>query len=126
LPLTPAVISQRGYVAVTASAASFAHAPQMSAYAASKAALEAMCNSLRLEVAHHGVQVASVHPTWIEFVYLAHALRPLMTTPMFERDQLKVAPEIERVFQQEVCERGVAGASMSDRVAAQLEHAGAT
>lgn len=62
----PAVISQRGYVAVTASAASFAHAPQMSAYAATKAAVEAMCNSPRTEVAHHGVQVASVHPSWID------------------------------------------------------------
>ena len=174
----PAVIAQRGYVAVTASAASFAHAPQMSAYAASKAAVEAMCNSLRTEVTHHGVQVASVHPTWIDtdmvreadelpsfallrasmrppfkrtypldravkdivagfekrrrrictpkFVYLAHALRPLMTTQMFERDQLKVAPEMERIFQQEVAERGVAGASISDRVAAQLDHASAT
>lgn len=38
----PAVIAQRGYVAVTASLASFAHAPHMSACCATKAAVEAM------------------------------------------------------------------------------------
>jgi hypothetical protein len=61
----PAVIDARGYVAVTASLASFAQAPGMSSYSASKAAVEAMCNSLRLELAHHGVDVATIHPTWI-------------------------------------------------------------
>jgi NAD(P)-dependent dehydrogenase (short-subunit alcohol dehydrogenase family) len=62
----PAVIEARGYVAVTASLASFAQAPGMSSYSASKAAVEAMCNSLRLELAHHGVDVATIHPTWID------------------------------------------------------------
>ena len=46
----PAVIAARGYVAVTASLASFAHAPGMSAYAASKAGVEAMSNALRIEL----------------------------------------------------------------------------
>ena len=62
----PAVIAQRGYVAVTASLASFAHGPYMSAYCATKAGVEAMANSLRIEVAHHGVNVATIHPTWID------------------------------------------------------------
>lgn len=62
----PAIIDQRGYVAVTCSVASFAHPPGLSAYAASKAGAEAMCNSLRAEVAHLGVGVGSVHPTWID------------------------------------------------------------
>jgi NAD(P)-dependent dehydrogenase (short-subunit alcohol dehydrogenase family) len=62
----PAVIEARGYVAVTASLASFAQAPGLSSYGASKAAVEAMCNSLRLELAHHGVEVATIHPTWID------------------------------------------------------------
>ena len=62
----PAVIEQRGYVAVTASLASFAHGPYMSAYCATKAAVEAMANSVRTEVAHHGVDVATIHPTWID------------------------------------------------------------
>lgn len=61
----PAVIERRGYVAVTASLASFAPSPYMSAYAAAKAGVEAMCNALRIEVAHHGVDVATIHPSWI-------------------------------------------------------------
>jgi NAD(P)-dependent dehydrogenase (short-subunit alcohol dehydrogenase family) len=62
----PALIAARGYVAVTASLASFAHAPGMSAYAASKAGVEAMCNALRIELASHGVAVGTIHPTWID------------------------------------------------------------
>ena len=171
----PAVIEQRGYVAVTASLASFAHGPYMSAYCASKAGVEAMANSLRLEVAHHGVDVATIHPTWIDtdmvreaedrptfqrlrgalrppfnktypveravrdivggfeqrrrricvprFVYLAHALRPLLTTRLMERDQLAIAPEVERLFRQELAEWGREGASVSERTAKQLARA---
>ena len=171
----PAVIEQRGYVAVTASLASFAHGPYMSAYCATKAAIEAMANSVRIEVAHHGVDVATIHPTWIDtdmvreaddlatfqllrgalrppfkktypveravrdivagfeqrrrricvprFVYLAHALRPLLTTRLMERDQLAIAPELERSFRQELVERGPERASLSERTANQLTHA---
>ena len=38
----------------------------MAAYAASKAAVEQFANCLRLEVAHKGVKVGSVHPGWID------------------------------------------------------------
>ncbi len=171
----PSVIEQRGYVAVTASVASFGHAPGMSAYSASKAGVEAMCNSLRTEVAHLGVAVGSIHPTWIDtdmvregeseqrafqtlraamrppfsrtyplqravddivagfearhrrictprFVRIAHVLRPLLTSSFFERDQLAAAPELTRLFEEEIGERGAEGASVSERVASQLEH----
>lgn len=169
------VIARRGFVAVTASAASFGHAPGMSAYSASKAGVEAMCNSLRTEVAHLGVGVASIHPTWIDtdmvregeaeqrafhrlreamrppfgrtyplqravddivagleerrrrictprFVQIAHVLRPALTTRFFERDQLAAVPDLTRLFEEDVRERGVEGASVSERVSAQLEH----
>lgn len=68
----PSLIARGGQVAVSASAASFGHAPGMSAYAASKAAAEAMCNSWRVELAHHGVAVTCIHPLWV-------------TTPMVEQ-----------------------------------------
>jgi hypothetical protein len=55
-----------------------------------------------------------------KFVYIAHALRPLLTTPIMERDQLAIAPEMERAFRQDLAERGVEGASASDRVADQV------
>jgi NAD(P)-dependent dehydrogenase (short-subunit alcohol dehydrogenase family) len=61
----PAVLAQRGYVLVTASIASFAHPPCMSSYAASKAAVEAMCNAWRIELAAHAVRVGAVHASWV-------------------------------------------------------------
>ncbi|WP_100467206.1 SDR family NAD(P)-dependent oxidoreductase [Mycobacteroides abscessus] len=61
----PAIIENCGYVAFTASWASFAHSPGHSAYAAAKAGLEAMANSLRSEVADQGVRVGVFHPGWI-------------------------------------------------------------
>jgi len=44
---------------------------------------------------------------------------------VFERDQVAAAPEITRLFEQELAERGAEGASVSERVATQLapEHA---
>jgi NAD(P)-dependent dehydrogenase (short-subunit alcohol dehydrogenase family) len=68
----PQLIARRGQIAVSASAASLGHSPGMSAYAASKAAAEAMCDSWRIELAHHGVDVTCIHPLWV-------------TTPMVER-----------------------------------------
>jgi NAD(P)-dependent dehydrogenase (short-subunit alcohol dehydrogenase family) len=61
----PAVLQSKGYVVVTASVASFAHPPAMSAYAASKAAVEAMCNAWRIELAAHGVRVGAIHASWV-------------------------------------------------------------
>jgi NAD(P)-dependent dehydrogenase (short-subunit alcohol dehydrogenase family) len=61
----PAVQKQRGHVAITASAASFVNAPCMSAYSATKAGAEAMCNSMRIELAHHGVTVSAIYPSWV-------------------------------------------------------------
>ncbi len=68
----PQLIERHGQIAVSASAASLGHAPVMSAYAASKAAVEAMCDSWRIELDHHGVAVTCIHPLWV-------------TTPMVER-----------------------------------------
>jgi NAD(P)-dependent dehydrogenase (short-subunit alcohol dehydrogenase family) len=169
----PAVIAQRGYVAVTASMASLAHPPAMSAYAATKAGVEAMCNALRVEVAHLGVDVSTIHPTWIDtdlvresqdslrsyqrlreamrppfsrthpveravrdivagferrrrriwsprVMQVAHAMRPALTTRAFERDWRTAAPEISRLFEAEIGERGLAGASVSERVGRQM------
>ena len=61
----PAIMQQHGYVLINASSSSFAHPPVMSAYAASKSAVEAMGNSLRIEMAAHGVGVGVVHAGWV-------------------------------------------------------------
>lgn len=62
----PAVMAQRGYVLATASVSSFAHTPAVSSYAASKAAIEAMCNCWRIELAAHGVGVGLVYASWVQ------------------------------------------------------------
>jgi NAD(P)-dependent dehydrogenase (short-subunit alcohol dehydrogenase family) len=62
----PSVIDRRGYVLIVSSLAAFAPAPGMAPYDAAKAAVEHFANSLRLEVAHHGVDVGSAHMSWID------------------------------------------------------------
>jgi len=62
----PEILRSRGYVLVTASVSSFAHPPAMSAYAASKAAVEAMCNAWRIELAAHDVRVGVIHASWVK------------------------------------------------------------
>ncbi len=57
----PAVMQVRGYVLINASVSAFAHPPVVSAYAASKSAVEAMGNSWRIELASHGVDVGVVY-----------------------------------------------------------------
>jgi NAD(P)-dependent dehydrogenase (short-subunit alcohol dehydrogenase family) len=61
----PALMRQQGYVLINASVSSFAHPPAMSAYAASKAAVEAMGNVLRLELQSHGVDVGVMYAGWV-------------------------------------------------------------
>ncbi|MGN6608164.1 MAG: SDR family oxidoreductase [Jatrophihabitans sp.] len=62
----PSVIERRGYVLVVSSLAAFAAAPGLAAYNASKAGVEHFGNALRLEVAHHGVDVGTAHMSWID------------------------------------------------------------
>jgi len=62
----PHVVARRGYVLQVASLAAFAHAPFMAAYAASKAGVEALADSLRTEVAHLGVGVGVAYFSWID------------------------------------------------------------
>ncbi len=57
----PAVLERRGYVLVVSSLAAFAAAPGMAPYDASKAGVEQFANTLRLELAHRGVDVGSAH-----------------------------------------------------------------
>ena len=62
----PHVIERRGYVLPVASVAAAIHAPGISAYAASKAAVEALGNALRAEVAHLGVRTGVAYFSWID------------------------------------------------------------
>jgi NAD(P)-dependent dehydrogenase (short-subunit alcohol dehydrogenase family) len=163
-----AVIEARGHVAITASLASIAHAPTLSAYTASKAGVEAFGDALRIEVAHQGVTVAGLHPTWIAtnmvldadaeseafrclreslrpplsrtypldaivgpiadafaarssrvflpgWVRGAHLLRAAVNNPALLRDQLKAAPEMRRLFQEQAEREGNEHAALGSR-----------
>jgi NAD(P)-dependent dehydrogenase (short-subunit alcohol dehydrogenase family) len=62
----PSVIDRRGYVLVVSSLAAYAAGPGLAPYNAAKAAVEHFANALRLEVAHHGIDVGSAHMSWID------------------------------------------------------------
>lgn len=62
----PQIVERRGYVLVVSSMAAIVHAPGMAAYSASKAGAEALGNSLRGELAHHGVGVGVGYFSWID------------------------------------------------------------
>jgi NAD(P)-dependent dehydrogenase (short-subunit alcohol dehydrogenase family) len=61
----PHVIERRGYVLVIASVSAIVQPPLMAPYSASKAAVEALGNTLRIEMKHLGVDVGIAYFAWI-------------------------------------------------------------
>lgn len=57
----PSIIERRGYVLIVSSVAGVVHGPLLGAYAASKAAVEALADSLRIELAPRGTAVGCVY-----------------------------------------------------------------
>ena len=74
---TPYLERSRGHVVVVASALSFMSLPAMASYGASKAGVEMLAMAYRQEVAHLGVTVSLVHPSWIETDLVKGAERDL-------------------------------------------------
>ena len=62
----PQIVERKGYVLIVASMAAIFHPPGMAAYSASKAGAEALGNSLRGELAHHGARVGVGYFSWID------------------------------------------------------------
>ena len=62
----PSVIDRRGYVLVVSSLAAYAPIAGSACYSLAKAGGEHFANALRLEVAHHGVDVGTAHMSWID------------------------------------------------------------
>lgn len=63
---TPHLERTSGHASVIASALSFLALPGMSSYAASKAGAEMLALTYRQEVAHLGITVGLVHPSWLQ------------------------------------------------------------
>ncbi|HEV3000693.1 MAG TPA: short-chain dehydrogenase/reductase [Solirubrobacteraceae bacterium] len=62
----PHLLASRGYLLINASMAQLVNAfPLMGSYAAAKAGVEALGNTLRLELRHHGVDVGVAYFSWI-------------------------------------------------------------
>jgi len=106
----PALMQQRGYVLINSSVSAFAHPPAMSAYAASKSAVEAMGNVLRIELAAHGVGVGVMYAGWVSTPLVAEgALHPgfvrlRSTMPSFLNKETS-AQETARVIVQAMAQR---------------------
>lgn len=64
-PALPQIIANGGYVLITASIYAFANGVINSPYAASKAAVESLGRSLRLELAAEGASAGVLYPGWI-------------------------------------------------------------
>jgi NAD(P)-dependent dehydrogenase (short-subunit alcohol dehydrogenase family) len=58
------VVKRKGYLMAISSMAAFSQSPLQASYTGSKAAVWAICNSIRLELRHMDVGVGSVHPTF--------------------------------------------------------------
>ncbi len=62
----PTLVERGGYALLVSSLSSFLPAPGMTAYTASKAGVENLAHSLRMELAHQGVAVGCAHMSWID------------------------------------------------------------
>src|SRR3954471_9048248 len=62
----PHLVASRGYALPVASVAALAHSPVLSAYSASKAAVEAFADCIRVELKPHGVDVGCAYFSWID------------------------------------------------------------
>uniref|UniRef100_UPI00201679EB SDR family NAD(P)-dependent oxidoreductase n=1 Tax=Rhodococcus opacus TaxID=37919 RepID=UPI00201679EB len=63
---TPHLQRSRGHVLIVASALSFTSIGGLASYGASKAGVESLALAYRAEVAHLGITVGLVHPSWID------------------------------------------------------------
>jgi NAD(P)-dependent dehydrogenase (short-subunit alcohol dehydrogenase family) len=111
----PALRKARGRVVIVGSIAGRSALPFLGAYAISKFALEAMADSLRLELAADGIEVSLVEPGTIA--------TPIWTKPQPLADAVseRYRPHLEK-FRALAAARA-ASAAPPDRVAQAIEHA---
>lgn len=101
----PSIMATRGYVLVSASVSSFSHPPGVSAYAASKSAVEAMCNSWRIELAAHGVDIGVIHASWVRTALVDEGAMH----PGFRRLREAVPWPLSQVISSERAARAIVG-----------------
>lgn len=62
----PHLVQSKGYLLIISSGFAAAPGPALSAYALSKSAVESLARSLRIEVAHHGVDVGVAYYSFLD------------------------------------------------------------
>lgn len=90
----PQIVERQGYVLIVASMAAILHSAGMAAYSASKAGAEALGNSLRGELAGHGVHVGVGYFSWID----TEMVRGADGQPAFGPMRAKLPPPMNRTY----------------------------
>ena len=90
----PQLLDTGGHYLQIASLASIGAAPMMSAYCASKSGVEALCHSLRAEVAPRGVGVGIAYLNWIDTDMIRDADRH----PVLRELRAHMPPPARRTF----------------------------
>jgi short-subunit dehydrogenase len=106
----PHLADSRGYALLLASIASFVPLPGAASYAASKAGVDSLAASLRLELAQYGVDVGTVHPSWIDTDLVRKSEADL---PSFKKFRAQLPWPANTTTSVEVCARALAGAVAS-------------
>src|SRR5204862_2080542 len=90
----PHVAHPNGYFLLTASLAAALHLPLMSAYCASKAAVESLGDSLRIELKHTGARVGVAYYAELDTDMTSRGFetKAAARTPLASRKDLVVSP----------------------------------
>ena len=88
------LIKTQGRIVIVSSGAGIIPAPKSSGYAASKHALAGFFDSIRIEVARHGVSVTMIYPDWVETGITTRAIgldgKPLIAVGRHEKGAMQV------------------------------------
>ncbi|MGH3332155.1 MAG: SDR family oxidoreductase [Nocardioidaceae bacterium] len=96
----PSLIESEGYILVVSALGAFAPALGLTAYNASKAGSEHFANALRLEVAHHGIDVGVAYMSWIDTPLVQDARKDLRA---FNELVSRLPPPLNRTTTVEAC-----------------------
>jgi NAD(P)-dependent dehydrogenase (short-subunit alcohol dehydrogenase family) len=115
--MLPQLRAARGRIVNMSSVSGLVAAPYVGAYAASKHALEALSDSLRVELRHFGVHVAVIEPGDVDtpIWQKSRAAADRLRDSVLEEAQRRVSPEVSERYAQDI----TAMRAATDRFAAQ-------
>jgi NAD(P)-dependent dehydrogenase (short-subunit alcohol dehydrogenase family) len=90
----PHLLASKGYLLIVSSGFASSPGPAVSAYAASKAAVESLGRTLRIELAHHGVAVGVAYYTFLD----TPMVDQIEANPAAMRARAAMPPPIRRTY----------------------------